>query len=833
MSGFKKFKTSDISLVPYVANKQWNFSYNDYPSGSDIKVYKGTKITGSFDYINDPVTEGQYERLVYDSINQLFYQNYTESISGSIPQFYTGSLIHNQTSPYYYQYNSDPNFITNYPTESGDGIRVLSIPKNIYGSKLKPGQFILSSSYYYIKDDGNGNLYNFYTGSRTATVTYSYNIFNSPIVAFIATLPGFNKPGTLNTVEVKEIINNDLYAYTLSNTSGTPSFYQINYSRNDSIQSFAFSDTPTNTYTQSFGPILISGSNSVSRSMSEFLYNYTSIDILISGSQVNSFVGSSPIIINGFPGDTSTLSGSNSSIFLPTSSYNISVTVSYNYTYTGSIEFIGNIFYEHGLCIITNQDYQDMFPLSPLANSDNGIFFFSDNPKIISASRNDIARTGIIDSSSIQIVGGQSQFFVANSDGTISVNASYPGYYYAYYTIDEIYGSGSRLTSNQAKVSAIVNADPTTTTTTTTTTTIPPTFIWVEDTSTCEQDSVFTLVSQVTNLSSPLGLMYDITSSRYYVADADDVISNYYWFDPTVFSSSADLHHISMSADDIYNSAPDYQYRRFYTIGKNTGGMKSLDLSTNLISTVPYGTNASFSRLSLNICSGSIYTFDVSSNTVTIIDRSSLNVLSSLGLGSIPSGSNFIGGGSYFNSVNGEIWILLHESSGLPNIARYNNTLTSFLGSISLSSFSSTWVSSQYWRGSFYDQIHNKYYVYDAGSNNFIVVDTNTLSVIHTKNLTNLDGKTNSLYFFIQDPITGDIFMSGESINNPSDTGAIFRTYHINNSTFELDYIYPNQSFSNLVREGGTNILYGSFPGLFRWNGGAWQTDGIISKFTR
>ncbi len=206
MSGFKRLKTSDVVLSPYVANKTWNFLYNSYVSSSNgIRVYKGTKITGAFDFDNDPVTEGQYERLVYDSINQLFYQSYTESISGSIPQFYTGSLAHNQTSPYYYNYVGNPNFTTNFPTQSGDGIRVISIPKVVYGSSLNPGQFLLSSSFYCIRDDGNGNLYNYYTGSRTANITYTFNLTGTPSAPFVATLPGFTQSGILNTVEVKEV----------------------------------------------------------------------------------------------------------------------------------------------------------------------------------------------------------------------------------------------------------------------------------------------------------------------------------------------------------------------------------------------------------------------------------------------------------------------------------------------------------------------------------------------------------------------------------------------------------------------------------------------------
>ena len=74
MASFKRLKRSDVISVPYVANKNWVFNYCPYPENDQyITIYKGTNLTSSFNPDTEPVTENQYERLVYDSINHLHY----------------------------------------------------------------------------------------------------------------------------------------------------------------------------------------------------------------------------------------------------------------------------------------------------------------------------------------------------------------------------------------------------------------------------------------------------------------------------------------------------------------------------------------------------------------------------------------------------------------------------------------------------------------------------------------------------------------------------------------------------------------------------------------
>lgn len=162
MSSFKQLSKADVTSVSYAANKQWNLDFYCFPTSSEyITLYKGTNITGSFSS-TEPTSSGQYERLVYDSINHLFYQEYTDLLNTGSIMFdvntYTSASQQRPTASYF-DYNTNPLLIKSFPTGVNESIRVLVINQDIYGSKVLPTSFALSSSAYYVIDDGYGNLY--------------------------------------------------------------------------------------------------------------------------------------------------------------------------------------------------------------------------------------------------------------------------------------------------------------------------------------------------------------------------------------------------------------------------------------------------------------------------------------------------------------------------------------------------------------------------------------------------------------------------------------------------------------------------------------------------
>ena len=177
MSSFKKLSKADVTTVDYKANKQWNLSYIGNPNDTYIIYYTGSNST----FIkSDTTLNNQYPSLIYSQINHLFYQSYTSSLDTGSLKFnldtYTSASQQRPTASYF-NYNTNPLLIEQFPSGSGNKIGVLSINQNIYGSKILPTSFQISASGYLIKDDGNGNLLDTINSNKfVGNVFYAHGI---------------------------------------------------------------------------------------------------------------------------------------------------------------------------------------------------------------------------------------------------------------------------------------------------------------------------------------------------------------------------------------------------------------------------------------------------------------------------------------------------------------------------------------------------------------------------------------------------------------------------------------------------------------------------------
>ena len=215
---YKKLNPADIKSVPYTANKQYEYDSSSY-TDNNIQTYIGEYIPITedtrFDSINDNVTpDGNYRRLVYESIRHLYYQNYVTKSSqdqgldtddflypentnefwhsssydnyeqnsmssGSFPNFRSFPFFENIE----YKYDNEGNSLYGtaiYFLENAAKIRVISIPQDIYGEGINPYTFELSGSNFFIADDGQGNLFDY------INVKASYNAenFQDPIAIY-------------------------------------------------------------------------------------------------------------------------------------------------------------------------------------------------------------------------------------------------------------------------------------------------------------------------------------------------------------------------------------------------------------------------------------------------------------------------------------------------------------------------------------------------------------------------------------------------------------------------------------------------------------------------
>jgi len=115
-----------------------------------------------------------------------------------------------------------------------------------------------------------------------------------------------------------------------------------------------------------------------------------------------------------------------------------------DYAVTPAIH-IGNLMYNQGIGIITNQNYTNILPYAPIANNDNASFPSSYSPKTFNILANDISGPGSLINGSVILSGGNYSLFTNNLDGTVTLNTSTPGTYITYYIVQSDIGGGCYL----------------------------------------------------------------------------------------------------------------------------------------------------------------------------------------------------------------------------------------------------------------------------------------------------------------------------------------------------------------------------------------------------
>ncbi len=205
-------KTSDVITTPI--KLIYTSSYNC----STLAEYGMEVLNG----VNGPVTitgSIPQETLNYWSIRHLYYSNY---LTGSFPVSASSADNFLQSTAASGSLDSDNRY---FPTESNARITILSVPRGVFGEKIAKNNFILSSSAYYIVDDGNGNLVDKVSGSlHVGNVIYPQGmvIFTNPNYLDILPCPTGSTTTTTSTTSTTTTAPTTTTTSTTTSTTTVP-----------------------------------------------------------------------------------------------------------------------------------------------------------------------------------------------------------------------------------------------------------------------------------------------------------------------------------------------------------------------------------------------------------------------------------------------------------------------------------------------------------------------------------------------------------------------------------------------------------------------------------
>lgn len=381
---------------------------------------------------------------------------------------------------------------------------------------------------------------------------------------------------------------------------------------------------------------------------------------------------------------------------------------------------------------------------------------------------------------------------------------------------------------------------------------------WLISASVCEQVDQFSLVTQITGLSSPSNsFLYDEETEMVFFVDYDDVTGCFAYYDPLTVASKSDITYVQPVFSGSVPPAQRYYYatgidkelRRLYMVGKDTDGLQIYHIATGIKTVVPFGYNVNippnpvsgngFNRTQLLVFNTTIIATDIYSATLNIIDRTNETLTASIPFSSIIDSDKCLIGSPNIIQVGNEYWVLhslgnsAQAPNQSPNIYRYNLTFSNTPTTINISAWSATWTNGAYTRSTKYIPEKNVLYILDSGANSLIKVDTLTFAASRTFLFNNRNGKSNISLGFVTDPITNELFLSGGFANTISDNSPSLISYRYDIDNDLRTYSYPGTTFSNLIRIGDSDVLHGGYSGNVAWTGGSWATDGGINIFNK
>lgn len=257
MSVYKSLTTSDVIITPFKTNKNFSFIGTNFTSSNiGIDRFVGTNSP----YISGSDNTGhitlQSKSLIYNSVKQLYYSNFTRGEDGST--VLTSSVLPDGVrvgqggiQPMYDNYLSNTLEASRlFPTASGDEIGVIAIPSNLFGEYIKPGTFRFEyngTSNGIITDDGNGGL--FQDGAKIGDIIYQHGM--AIVTSAGSSITGSVYGTALYGTGVYSTANSNDLNYLITTTNATCSFesnltiYESQYKCTFNPNEFTYTQNPS------------------------------------------------------------------------------------------------------------------------------------------------------------------------------------------------------------------------------------------------------------------------------------------------------------------------------------------------------------------------------------------------------------------------------------------------------------------------------------------------------------------------------------------------------------------------------------------------------------
>ena len=214
MSAYKQLNRQDVFISDYQAQKSWQ------ATGSAINTYGIETLRGfsgstpGYPYPHD-YRNYRYEKLVFDSAHHLYYSLSSGSINSGGDMYYSGS----------YDVSFQSTLMLSESRKETSEVAIISIPKNVYGTKIVPGTFIAQPLFDdsdkfvvdgYSVDEQRGvnqyieNIQYWYNSSVIDTADYvvsESNYVTESVAEYVITQSGFQRPEIIDDGQGRLIIS--------------------------------------------------------------------------------------------------------------------------------------------------------------------------------------------------------------------------------------------------------------------------------------------------------------------------------------------------------------------------------------------------------------------------------------------------------------------------------------------------------------------------------------------------------------------------------------------------------------------------------------------------